>query len=111
VSTLDRIDTVIEMDYLGKPQERKILGNYAPDLNAEQVNGMLDFAKGIRSAFKKQEILSTFSVRALLSWADKITMYKDIATALRVCWFDKLCESDKGVAKELYFQVFATRID
>lgn len=109
-SSLDRIDTVIEMDYLGKPEERKILNKYSPDLNATQVNGMLDYAKGIRAAFRKGETLSTFSVRALLNWADKITMYGDMATALRVCWFDKLGESDKAVAGELYHQIFATNI-
>lgn len=110
VSTLDRIDTAIEMDYLGKPQERKILNNYAPTLNETQVNGMLDFAKGIRRAFAKHEVMSTLSVRALLSWADKITMYKDMGTALKICWYDKLSQSDKGVAKELYHQIFASSL-
>lgn len=110
VSTLDRIDTVIKMDYLGKPQERKILNNYAPTLNETQVNGMLDFAKGIRRAFEKHEVMSTFSVRAVLSWADKITMYGDIGIALKICWFDKLNESDKGVAKDLFHQIFATNL-
>lgn len=110
VSTLDRIDTAIEMDYLGKAQERKILGNYSPTLNETQMNGMLDFAKGIRRAFGKHEMMTTFSVRALLSWADKITMYQDIGTALKICWYDKLSTSDKGIAKELYHQIFATNL-
>ena len=110
VSTLDRIDTVIEMDYLGKPEERKILNNYAPDLNETQVNGMLDFARAIRMAFKKDELMSTFSVRALLNWADKISMYGDIATALKVCWFDKLSNNDKAIVKDIFSQVFATSI-
>jgi hypothetical protein len=109
-STLDRIDTCIEMDYLGKPEERKILNKYAPNLNKTQVDSMLDYAKGIRASFRKGEVLSTFSVRALLNWADKISMYNDMATALKVCWFDKLGESDKAVAGELYHQVFATNI-
>ena len=110
VSTLDRIDTVIEMDYLGVPEERKILNKYNPSLNETQVNGMLNFAKGIRVAFRKNEILSTFSVRALLNWADKVDMYGDMATALKVCWFDKLSNSDKAVAKELFMSIFATEI-
>jgi cobaltochelatase CobS len=110
VSTLDRIDTVIEMDYLGKTEERKILNKYAPDLNEDQVNSMLDFAKAVRMAFKKDELMSTFSVRALLNWADKITMYGDMATALKVCWFDKLSNNDKAIVKEMYMQVFASAI-
>ena len=110
VSTLDRIDTAIEMSYLGKAQERKILTNYAPSLNETQVNGMLDFAKLIRTAFAKQEMMSTFSVRALLSWADKISMYSSVNTALKVCWFDKLTENDKCVAKDMFFQVFAIKL-
>jgi cobaltochelatase CobS len=110
VSTLDRIDTVIEMDYLGKTEERKILNKYAPDLNEDQVNSMLDFAKAVRLAFKKDELMSTFSVRALLNWADKISMYGDMATALKVCWFDKLSNNDKAIVKEMYMQVFASAI-
>lgn len=110
VSTLDRIDTVIEMDYLGKPEERKILNKYAPDLNEDQVNSMLDFAKAIRSAFKKDELMSTFSVRALLNWADKISMYGSMDLALKVCWFDKLSVNDKAIVKEIYYSIFATAI-
>ena len=110
VSTLDRIDTVIEMDYLGKVEERKILNKYAPDLNEEQVNSMLDFAKAIRAAFRKDEVMSTFSVRALLNWADKISMYGSMNTALKVCWFDKLSVNDKAIVKEIYFSIFAEGI-
>ena len=110
MSTLDRIDSIIEVDYLGKPQERKILSGYAPHLNEEQVNCMLDFAKGIRRAFKKQELLDTISVRTLMNWADKVNIFGGISTALKVSWYDKLTESDKSIAKELYFQVFAEEL-
>ena len=110
MSTLDRIDSVIEVDYLGKPQERKILSSYASHLNEQQVSCMLDFAKGIRRSFKRHELLDTISVRTLLNWADKVNIFGGIATALKVSWYDKLTDADKSIAKELYFQVFAEEL-
>ena len=58
-STLDRIDTVIEVPYLGKPEERKVLMKKFPSLEEELVNRMIDVAKMVRTAFRKQTLMST----------------------------------------------------
>ena len=110
MSTLDRIDSCIEVEYLGKPQERKILQLCAPHLNDEQINHMLDFAKSIRRAFKNQELLDTISVRTLLNWADKVNIFGGIQTALKVSWYDKLTIADQSIAKEIFFQIFAEEL-
>lgn len=109
-STLDRIDAAIEVPYLGKPQERKILQNHS-DLNDEIINGMLDVAKQVRFAFKKQTIMSTISVRGLLAWANKIELLGNIGQALQISWYNKLGTDDKKIVEDIFHQVFARTIN
>jgi len=108
-STLDRVGAAIECRYLGKPQERKILKRHT-SLNEEIINGMLDFAKLVRKSFEQQSLLSTFSVRSLLAWAEKIEMTKDLELGLKLTWHDKLCQDDKVTAADMYHQVFARNL-
>lgn len=109
-STLDRVDATIEVTYLGKPEERKILQNHS-NLNDEIINGMLDVAKQVRSAFKKQTLMSTISVRGLLAWASKIELLGSIGQALQVSWYNKLGTDDKKVVEDIFHQAFARKIN
>lgn len=106
VSSLDRIGATIEVSYLGKPEERKILQNHST-LNVDIINGMLETAKLVRTAFKNQTVLSTMSVRTLLSWAEKTEITGSLEMGLRLSWFDKLGTDDQVSIRELYHQVFA----
>jgi cobaltochelatase CobS len=108
-STLDRIGAAIEIKYLGKVQERSILTKHST-LNKDQINGILEFAKQVRTSFEQQSLLATMSVRSLLAWAEKAEMTKSLELALRLSWYDKLTEDDKAVAKEMYYQVFARKL-
>lgn len=105
-STLDRVGASIEVKYLGKPMERRILKKHS-NLNEEIINGMLDFAKLVRKAFEQQNLLATFSVRSLLSWCEKTEMTGSIETALKITWYDKLCNDDKVTVNDMFHQVFA----
>jgi len=108
-STLDRIDTAIEVPYLGKAEERQLL-QAASSLNVDIINGMLDMAKQIRNAFTKQTMMTTLSVRGLLNWAEKIELVGHMGMALRLSWYNKLCLDDQKVVEDMYYQVFARRI-
>jgi hypothetical protein len=50
---------------------------------------------------------ATFSVRSLLAWAQKAEMTKDLELALKLTWYEKLCDDDKANARDMYHQVFA----
>ena len=105
-STLDRVDAAIEIKYLGKPDERKILQAHC-NLNDEIINGMLDVAKMVRTAFRKQTLMSTLSVRGLLSWASKIELMGHIGRALELSWYNKLGTDDQKVVEDIFHQAFA----
>jgi cobaltochelatase CobS len=109
-STLDRIDAAIEVKYLGKPEERKILQKHS-DLNIDIINGMLDVAKMVRAAFNKQTLMSTLSVRGLLSWASKTELMGNIGHGLQLSWYNKLGTDDKKVVEDIFHQVFGRKIN
>lgn len=109
-STLDRIDTVIEVPYLGKPEERKILQQHS-NLHEDIINGMLDVANQVRREFRKQNMMATMSVRALLSWANKIEKIGNVGMALKVAWYNKLGSDDQKLVEDLYHKAFARNIN
>ena len=108
-STLDRIDTTIEVPYLSVGDERTILKS-ACSLPDDMIRNMTAFAVTIRKAFQAGTIMSTFSIRPLLTWAEKTEILGDSASALRMCWYDKLSKDDQAVAKDAYFQQFAIKL-
>lgn len=108
-STLDRIDTAIEVEYLTKDRERQLLQSVSR-LNEDIINGMLDFAKLTRAAFTKQTIMSTLSVRGLMGWAEKTELLGDVGMGLRLSWYNKLGSQDQRVIADVYHQVFAKQI-
>ena len=108
-STLDRIGACIEVRYLGKSDEKDIMGRHT-DLSDSQISGIIDFAKLVRKAFEQQTLLCTFSVRSLLAWGEKAMMTQDMELALRLTWYEKLCTDDKATARDMYHQVFARQL-
>ena len=71
---------------------------------------MIDLAKLVRKAFKKQTIMSTISVRGLLAWSEKIEATHNIGQSLKLSWYNKLCSNDRQVVEDMYHQVFSKKI-
>jgi len=109
-STLDRIDTTVEVPYLDKQDEKALLAKHC-DLNEDIINAMVNVATAVRVAFKQQTIMSTLSVRGLLAWANKIELMGSIGRGLQVSWYNKLGTDDQAVASDIFHQVFGRRID
>jgi cobaltochelatase CobS len=109
-SSLDRVDAAIEVDYLNKDDERKILQQHT-GLNDTIIDGMLDVAKMVRLAFRKKNLMSTLSVRGLLSWASKVELLGNLGKGLQLSWYNKLGTDDQKVVADIFHQVFARTID
>lgn len=108
-STLDRIDSAIEVPYLSKTDEMLLLKG-ACSLSDEVISGMLDFTKLVRNAFEKQTMMNTMSIRPLLGWAEKIEMMGHMGLALKLSWYNKLAADDQKLAEDMYHRVFARQI-
>lgn len=109
-SSLDRIDAAVEIEYLDKDDERRILQQHTA-LNDTIINGMLDVAKMVRIAFRKQTLMSVLSVRGLLSWASKVELLGSIGKGLKLSWYNKLGTEDQRVVSDIFHQVFGRTID
>lgn len=109
-STLDRIDTTIEAKYCGKPEERKLLQSKTK-LNDDIINGMIDVAKMVRTAFGKGTMMSTMSVRGLVAWAQKTERLGHIGRALTYTFLNKLSADDRKTVEDMFHQVFARKIN
>ena len=108
-STLDRIGAHIEVKYLSKPQEVSILTKHT-ELNKEVIKAMVDFGNKVREAFNNQQIMTTFSVRSLLAWAEKIELTGSIEGGLSISWYTKLSDDDKALTGDIFHQIFARTI-
>ena len=109
-SSTDRIDAAIEVPYLGKPEERRLLQRHT-DLNETIINGMLDMAKQVRQHFRKGLMMNTMSVRGLLAWGEKIQMTRSIGLALQLSFTNKLGNDDVKIVEDLFFKIFGAKIN
>lgn len=106
-STLDRIGTSIEVDYLDPEVEVDIIRKAHSSVPKPIAEMMVRYAGAVRADFANSKMLTTMSVRGLLTWAEKIELIGDVRTALRICWFNKLSRDDQSKAGDIYHQVFA----
>jgi len=109
-STLDRIDTTIEVDYLSKAQEKRMLKKKV-QLNDDILKGMIDVAGEIRKGFRSGTLMCTMSVRGLTSWAHKTERMAHIGKALQVSFLNKVSGDDRKVVEDIFFQVFGRNIN
>jgi len=107
LSTLDRITSTIFVDYLEKDTEIPMIEGRYPLLTKATIIDMVAFANQVRAAFKQGTMMQTFSVRALMSWAEKAELFGNINDSLVVAWADKLGPDDKALACNIFSQVFA----
>ena len=65
VATLDRFQVFVEVDYLDKGTETKLLTNKYPKLKQSDADEMAQFAVEVRTAFKSGELSTTISPRGM----------------------------------------------
>lgn len=69
-STLNRMELVIEVDYLPATSEQKMLQGRYPHLPEQWAKRMVQTANLVRNGFKKGELSNTMSTRQLYTWAE-----------------------------------------
>jgi cobaltochelatase CobS len=105
-STLDRIDSTIELGYLTRPQENKLLTSVADgDVPESTIKDMVEVAALVRDAYKTGTMMDVLSTRALLNWLRKAIIYGDTGKSFKLAWYNKLCKDDKTAVSDIYTQV------
>ena len=78
LATLDRFSTFIEVGYLSKDQETKLISKEYPMISNERLGQIVQFTKEIREAFIGGELSTTISPRGVASMCQYFVHMKDL---------------------------------
>lgn len=79
-SMLDRFTAFLEFKYMSPDRESKLLQALVPSLPKDMADKMALFAKDIRAAFNKGEVLNTISPRGLTVLADTFATFTSLGS-------------------------------
>ncbi|MFT8719370.1 cobaltochelatase subunit CobS [Acetobacter sp.] len=108
---MDRWNIVTSLNYLPHDQEVAIgtskLGVAADDKKMRQlIDNMVALAGLTRSGFMAGDISTVMSPRTVISWAENLRIFGDIAFAFRVTFLNKCDEAERSMVAEYYQRCF-----
>lgn len=107
-ASIDRFQTTIVLDYLPAAHEEKILVDNCTKMKKTLAKKMVSFAELIRTACATNQINLTMSPRTLINWGRKSLVYGDVKHALSLAFLNKMRDTDKKVALQLFDKVFGS---
>ena len=109
-ATLDRFGTSVFVDYLHPLIEEKMLMNKWPDtINGRAAKELIKLANLIRQGYKANQFNLTISPRSLFSICRKVTAGCTLKKAFTLVYLNKLNETQRKVAEELFGKVYGTK--
>jgi cobaltochelatase CobS len=97
---------VVDMDYPKAKEEVDILVKRNPNLKDKSLlTHMVQVAKKVREAYRKGDVISTFSTRKLLFWAEMCEVFP-AAKAFKYSVLNKLVKEDVSIVKDAAATVF-----
>jgi len=103
---INRVEMVIHKDYMGRPDERKIISKLSPEMGTEQVAGLAKFSYLMHQGFKKRQIRSAFSPRNLKSVCTLYNRGMSLQAAVFYNFISRCSESEQSDVKESWRAVF-----
>ena len=102
---LDRWDVVAALNYLPADQEAAIVAARVPAMAAQPqvLAQMVALADLTRKGFAAGDLSALMSPRTVISWAENLQIFGDLATALRLSFANKCDEAEQPLVAE-YFQ-------
>ena len=102
---LDRWDVVAALNYLSAQEEAAIVLARVPAMAAQQdvLLHMVALADLTRKGFAAGDVSALMSPRTVISWAENLQLFGDLATALRLTYVNKCDEAEHALVAE-YFQ-------
>ena len=102
---LDRWDVVAALNYLSASDEAAIVLARVPAMAAQQdlLLQMVALADLTRKGFAAGDVSALMSPRTVISWAENLQIFGDLATALRLSFVNKCDEAEHALVAE-YFQ-------
>lgn len=107
---LDRWHIIAALNYLPAEVEAGIVLRKVPACEGERsrdtVTKMVALANLTRDAFVAGEISTVMSPRTVISWAENLQLFGDIAHAFKVTFLNRCDEAERSLLAELYQRCF-----
>ena len=113
---VDRWDIVARLDYLSAEAEYQIVAARVPELagkpdGAVVIDQMVAVAAMTRTAFASGDISTLMSPRTVISWAENLLVFDDVATAFRLSFLNTCDEAERSLIAEYYQRATGTDLD
>ena len=86
-----------------------------PELNNESgrqlVEKMIATAGLTRNGFRAGDLSTVMSPRTVLTWAENIQIFDDVATAFRLSFLNRCEDEEKELVSEYYFRCFGEDLE
>jgi len=104
---IDRWNIVASLDYLARAEEIAIVQARVPSLagaaGEKQVDAMVALADLTRKGFAAGDLSTLMSPRTVITWAENLEIFGDVALAFRLSFLNKCDEAERALVAE-YFQ-------
>ncbi len=107
---IDRWNIVATLNYLPAEDEANIVLARVPSMDNQRgrdiIDSMIKVAELTRKGFAAADISTVMSPRTVISWAENMEIFSDIALAFRLSFLNKCDEAERSIIAEYYQRVF-----
>ena len=104
---IDRWNIVARLDYLAADAEAEIVHARVPEMRKRAdgeklVASMVAMADMTREAFSAGDISTVMSPRTVITWAENLGIFDDLAKAFRLSYLNKCDDAEHSIIAEFY---------
>ena len=104
---VDRWNIVVKLNYLAPTAEAAIIHARVPEIERRTdghalVKSMVAMAALSREGFAAGDVSTVMSPRTVITWAENIGIFDDVALAFRLSYLNKCDDSEHSIVAEYY---------
>jgi len=109
---IDRWNIVATLNYLPAGEEVAIVQARVPGLagRRELLETMVAFADLTRKGFAVGDLSTLMSPRTVISWAENVEIFGDVARALRLAFVNKCDDAERPIVAEYFQRCFGSEL-
>ena len=112
---IDRWNIVATLNYLPRDEEIAIVAARVPSMADAASRPMLESMRALaeltRKGFAAGDLSTLMSPRTLITWAENIEIFHDVALAFRLSFVNKCDEAERPVVAEYFQRCFDRELD
>jgi MoxR-like ATPase len=108
-SFINRLDIVIEQDYLPEDQERVLIDTLTDRLQSTEVHSLAKFSRLMHQGFKSGTLMTAFSPRNIVAIAQLVNIGVDLRKAIEMNYVSRVSKSEVSDVMESVDAVFGSK--